>query len=145
MDIWSPLLWQVPRSGEVSTCPRSSQCQYCSPCKGCLPPGPNSAFIVSLNTVGFSKGVETDLRIFVGFPARELPPPTHSQHPHMGTHHRPSPHCRAAPQGEPYRLRHCLGEGDSTPRPARDAKAFTGFSAQLGAGRRDCPDGAACG
>lgn len=44
-----------------------------------------TAFIVSLNTVGFSKGVETDPRIFVGFPARELPPPTHSQHPHMGS------------------------------------------------------------
>lgn len=142
MDIWSPLLWQVPRSEKCPPVREAASANIAHPARGVCHLGPASAFIVSLNTGGLSKGVETDPRIFVGFPARELPPPTHSQHPHMGspTHwHRPRPHCRAAPQGERYRLQHCLGEGDSTPRPARDAKAFMGYSAQLGGGRRDCP------
>lgn len=46
--------------------------------------GPDSS-IVSLNTVGLSKGVETGPGIFVGLSAKGLPPPTPTQHPHMGS------------------------------------------------------------
>lgn len=107
-----------------------SQCQYCSPCKGHLLPGPESS-IVSLNTVGLSRGVETDPGISVGFPAKGLPPPPLPStltwaRPHMGTHSRPRPRCTVAPQEDQCRLRHCLGEAEAESTPKLKKSAVCG-------------------
>lgn len=54
--------------------------------QGVFAPGTGGAFRVSLSTVSPGKGVETDPRTCVGVPAEGLPPPTHTQHPHVGIH-----------------------------------------------------------
>lgn len=85
---WEYLVHALPGESQgLEKCPPTSgsQCQYCPPCKGHLPPGPES-FIVSLDTVGLSKGVEQIQEYLWVSPLRGCLPHPHPAPSHGLTH-----------------------------------------------------------
>lgn len=133
----SPLRgWRCPDHSQPGRCqglekrppvPGAASATTAHPARGICHLGPDSASLVSLNMVGLIKGAETDPRVFVGFPAKGLPPRppasthiwAHLQHPapiHGATRSTQHPHVgQGSTSGATRQITTLL-----TPRPTQD-------------------------